>query len=441
MNYALIDSVKSASIAEELGIKKGDLLISINGQSVGDIIDYLIDTADEVVEIAVKHPDDTETVFMIEKEYDEDLGLLFRPSTITPIKRCANNCMFCFIAQMPKGLRPSLYLKDDDYRLSFLSGSYISGTNLQQHEIDRIKRLNLSPLYISVHQTQDRGILIGRNDDFSILSLLQDLSQSGICFHTQIVLCPGLNDGKILVRTLQDLLSLLPNLLSIAIVPVGLTKFRTGLPDLRSFSTAESRNVVNLTADYGDKLVTELGHRIVYASDEFYIKAQLPIPAASYYEKYEQLENGIGMLRLFSDQFSAGLDFRQSEIRAVNFNQKLVIASGRLAGSFLTDLLQQIKDLNDSFRYQVIALENMFFGPLVTVAGLIVGEDLMEYFKKFEDKSALVLIPRSMLQYNSNRFLDDITIPELEKAIGMSVLPVDVDGSCLLQTIIEKGVM
>ncbi|QOR36917.1 DUF512 domain-containing protein [Clostridium sp. 'deep sea'] len=440
MAYALIDSIKENSIAKELGLKQGDKLVTINGQEVGDILDYMIHIADDYLELLVLHEDNTETEFAIEKDFDEDLGIVFTPPTITPITKCHNNCKFCFVSQMPKGMRETLYIKDDDYRLSFLSGSYMTGTNLKQTDIERIKRLNLSPLYISVHQTRDRNSLIRYKKDFDILSFLRDFKESGICFHAQIVLCPGLNDGQVLKQTLDDLNTLMPNLLSLAVVPVGLTKFRENLFDLRPLTKNEARDIIDLCNGYGDKHKADYGKRVIYLSDEIYLKAQKQVPKAGYYEDYSQLENGIGMIRLLIDQFNDSFKENYVKICGLEFKRKITIATGKLAFSYINDLLNEIKKINSTFKYEVLQVENEFFGPLITVAGLIVGQDLITTLKKADVNSAII-IPKNMLQYNSTKFLDDITISDIEKKLKMCISPVEVSGKALLDVIMEKGVM
>ncbi len=440
MTGAVIHSVQSDSIARDLNLQKGDRILSINGNSLGDIIDYYLLLAEEEIDVLVEHVDQTQTLYSIEKDYDDDLGITFSPATITPLKQCHNKCQFCFIDQMPPGHRPTLYVRDDDYRLSFVSGSYITGTNLTETEIKRIISLNLSPLYISVHQTgPQRNKLLGRRTPFDIMALLQRLVDGGILLHTQIVLCPDMNDGEALQHTLEDLITLMPNILSIAIVPVGLTKFRCNLPLMKEYTPDIAAAVIDQADQYGEALLKHYGSRVVYCSDELYIRAHRALPNRAYYETFAQYENGIGMLRLFIDEFEEALNLRQSDIQTRQFVNPIIIASGTLAASYIDQLLSQIREVNPSFTYQVMPITNHFFGSSVTVSGLVTGGDILTTLSDRLGAPARLFIPRNMLQFESELFLDDMTVTEMRERLQFPVDIIEVNGNCLVDALIEKG--
>ncbi|MFP4456518.1 MAG: DUF512 domain-containing protein [Clostridia bacterium] len=437
MKEAIIKSIRENSIAEELELSCGDKVLKINKEPVGDIIDYMIEISDNYIELEVEKKNGELIIFEIEKDYNEDLGLHFDPPTITPIKTCHNNCKFCFINQMPPGLRHTLYIKDDDYRMSFMSGNYITGTNLSDEDIERIIKYNLSPLYISVHQTdKNRDILMGREKSFSIMNLLEKLKDGGIYFHTQIVLVPGYNDGKVLENTLEDLHQLKPNVLSIAIVPVGLTQYRNNLPELNQIDIEVAKETINISKKY----MENYEKNIVFISDEIFIKAQEDIPKAKYYQDYSQLENGIGMLRIFIDQFKEAMLNNQNAIKSANFNKKCLIITGKLTEVYIVRLLNMISKINDKFEYEVISIENKFFGDSVNVTGLLVGSDIINKLNKFSSNNIFVLLPDNTLDYDNIKFLDGITLEEIKNAFSFSIIETNINGESLIKEILKEGV-
>ena len=437
MIKALVESVKENSIADEIGLSQGDVILKINERPVGDIIDYIIETSDNYVELMVKKNNGETIIFEIEKNYNEDLGIFFDPPTITPIKTCQNNCKFCFINQMPPGLRDTLYIKDDDYRLSFLKGNYITGTNLTSDDIERIIKYNLSPLYISVHQTdEDRDILMGRKKSFSIMTLLEKLKEGDIYFHTQIVLVPGYNDGKILENTLKDLHQLKPNIKSVAIVPVGLTKYRDQLAKLDTVNKSIAKETIEIAKRFRDNFEDN----IVFISDEIYIKANEEIPKAKYYQDYSQLENGIGMLRLFIDEFRNALVAYEKEIKQANFQSKCIVITGELTYAYITHLLKMVSDLNNTFDFEVISIKNEFFGDSVNVAGLLVGQDIKSKLNKNKEDGIFVLLPANTLNFENTKFLDNLTLDELKRDFSFPIIETRINGESLIQEILREGV-
>jgi putative radical SAM enzyme (TIGR03279 family) len=430
-----IKYIQEESIASEIGLEKGDVVKRVNNSPLGDIIDYIIATSDDYVEIEIEQMNGDIVIFEIEKEFNEDLGIVFDPPTIEPIKRCQNNCTFCFINQMPPQMRDTLYIKDDDYRLSFLSGSYITGTNITDEDIQRIIDYNLSPLYISVHQTgRERDKLLGRNKSFSIMNFLKKLKAGNIEFHTQIVIVPGLNDGEHLKSTLDDLHSLKPNIVSIAIVPVGLTRFRSNLDQLTPLSNEGARDIVGIAKNYYND------DNIVFVSDEIYAKAEYKMPSEEYYQGYLQLENGIGMVRLLIDEFTSALENFSDIIKKKVFDKKHYVITGTLASNYIEELLYKIKEVNTTFDYKVIAVKNEFFGNSVSVAGLLVGEDIIRALDKLKDDNCKVLIPRNSLNFEKTMFLDDLQLNDLLSKYNFDICVTDIDGTKLIENILNEEV-
>ena len=417
MSKALIGNIKKDSIAYDLGLSKGDYIVKVNNRPIGDIIDYIIETSDNYIELLVEKGDGELFLFEIDKYFNEDLGIHFNPPTITPIKTCQNNCMFCFINQMPPGLRDSLYIKDDDYRLSFLNGNYITGTNLDNKDIERIMTYNLSPLYISVHQTDiNRDVLMGRKKTFSIMKMLRKLKDGGIFFHTQIVLVPGFNDGNVLKNTLKDLNELRPNILSVAIVPVGLTKYRDDLPKINQVNKNVAIETINIANQFNKKRKDN----IVFVSDEIFLKAKLDIPESEYYNDYSQLENGIGMLRLFKDEFEDALEELEKRIRELNFEKKFILITSEITNDYLSNLMKKFQELNEKFQYEIVAVKNNFFGDSVNVTGLLVGNDILSSIdnnKEIIDNNSVIMLSEDTLNFENRKFLDGLTFDKFKKEI------------------------
>ena len=323
----IIESIKQGSIADELGLEPGDELLTINGEKPQDLIDYRFMCADDQLEIEVQKKNDEVWSCEIEKEYDEDLGLGFTSDTFGGIRNCANKCLFCFVDQMPANLRDSLYVKDDDYRMSFLHGNFVTLTNLSEKDLTRIITMRLSPLYISVHTTNPelRVKMLGNKQAGKIMEQLTALAENGIEMHTQIVLCPEVNDGNELERSISDLTGLWPQVKSVAVVPVGLTRYRNDLFMLRKFTAAEAGRLINMVDEFQKKFTRKYGTPLVYLADEFYVMAQKDFPSDDSYGEYPQLENGVGLVRLFYDSFS---ELESSLPDSVEKHVKIALVTG-----------------------------------------------------------------------------------------------------------------
>ncbi|TCO66907.1 DUF512 domain-containing protein [Caldanaerobacter subterraneus] len=427
-----IKDVIKGSIAEELGIQKGDKLISLNGREVIDIIDYRYEMANEFVQVEIEKISGERYVFEIEKDYNEDIGLVFEEEIIDRPKRCRNKCIFCFIDQLPKGVRKSLLFKDDDYRLSFLQGNFITLTNMNEEEIDRIIKYRLSPIYVSIHTTDGdlRARMMRNPNARNIMENLKKLVNNGIEVHGQIVLCPEINDGAKLDKTIKDLSDLYSGVKSVAVVPVGLTDHRHNLYPLRPFTIDEAREVVEQVSSWQEKLKARLGTSFVFLSDEFYVIGDLPIPDYDHYEDFPQIENGVGLMALFKHQFEEAFQRRKRLVR--RSNKPYLIVTGIAAYDFMRNISQKLKSIG--FDIEVMPIVNKFFGKNITVAGLVVGKDIIEQLKG-KAKGKTLVIPRVMLKEGSDIFLDDVKVREVEDALGAEVIVSEVDGREFLQKI------
>jgi putative radical SAM enzyme (TIGR03279 family) len=410
-----IAEVAPGSIAERRGLAPGDRLMSINGREVRDSIDYQFLASEERLSLKVRKPDGTVRSLRIVKEPDDTLGIQLHPFTI---RQCRNKCIFCFVDQMPPGCRRSLYVRDDDYRASFLYGNYITLSNLREDDWERIFTQRLSPLYVSVHTTEPglrMSIMRGRNSA-DILAALNRLAAGGIRMHTQIVLCPGINDGPHLERTIHDLAALFPAVQSIAVVPVGKTDFRKGLYPLRTFSRREARSVIALVRSFADRFKRTHGTRLVFASDEFFIKGGLDVPALSAYEDLPQIENGVGMVAQFLR------DAHRTRLPSHLSPTRLTMVTGASFGPILKKTMQKL-DRTKGISVRIITAENTLFGASVTVAGLLAGRDILKAVKgkRLGDQ---LLIPAAAVKEGEGIFLDDMSIDDLETAVGIPVRPV-----------------
>jgi putative radical SAM enzyme (TIGR03279 family) len=409
-----IADIAPGSTAEGLGIRKGDSIVSVNGEEVHDVIDYQFLVADEHLSITLLTREGRSRKVTLDKEPDDTMGLVFPPLRIT---RCRNKCIFCFVDQMPSGCRKSLYVKDDDYRASFLYGNYITLGALSESGWQRIFEQRLSPLYVSVHSTDPalRSFIIGNRRAPDIMTNLRRLAEGGIRMHTQIVLCPGVNDGRFLDRTIDDLSGLFPAVSSIAVVPVGVTAFRKGLYPLRTFTAREAHAVIRTITRFGNELKKRFGTRVLFASDEFYIKAGVPVPPASFYEDFPQIENGVGMVADFlRDAGRTRMPARIAPLRAT-------IVTGASFSPLLKSALVRFKRVQ-GLSVKLITVPNGFFGPTVTVAGLLTGSDIAAALKG-KRTGDLVIIPADALKEEEQVFLDGMSLDRLGELLNNKVFP------------------
>lgn len=422
----IIDNVDKNSIAEELGVEPGDILVSINNNIITDIIDYKYLITDDFITLTIQKKDGELWDLEIEKDYYEDIGITFTNPLIDKAKNCRNRCIFCFIDQLPKGMRETLYFKDDDSRLSFLQGNFITLTNLSDEEIDRIIKYRLSPINVSVHTTDPelRVKMLNNKNAGRVYDILKRFSEADIEVNCQIVLIPGINDGDNLNKTLRDLSCLYPNVSSVAVVPVGLTKYREGLSKLNVYDYDTANALIEFIHDKQEEYLKDIETRFVFASDEFYIIAKRQVPEYEAYEGFPQYENGVGLIRSFYYEVQEALKGIDNNSTS---NKNFTIATGTLAYDFLKDIANmvtaQIKGLNLS----VVPITNDFFGEKITVSGLVTGKDLINYLKKFHIGDGLI-IPRTMLKSGEEVFLDDITISDVENSLNAKVIISDVDG-------------
>ena len=437
----VIVGMKEGSTAKEIGLKPGDAVLAVNGQPIADMFDYQFYMEDEYVELLIRHEDGEEEIWDIEKDADDDLGIIFSSNLMDDYKSCCNKCIFCFIDQMPPGMRDTLYFKDDDSRLSFLQGNYITLTNMKEEEIDRIIRYRLAPINISVHTTNPelREKMLHNRFAGRVLSYLDKLYEHEIPMNGQIVLCKGWNDKEELRKTIEDLSRYLPFMESVSVVPVGLTKYREGLEKLEPFSKEDADQVIDLIEEWQEKLFLEHGTHFVHASDEWYILAKRPFPEEERYDGYLQLENGVGMMRLLWDEFlEALLERKESESKKSSICEKKVlsIATGNLAYSMIADMAERMMEEFPWLFIHVYAIQNHFFGERVTVSGLLTGQDIIGQLKSKELGQQL-LLPENVLKAEEDIFLDDVSLSELENALQVKVAVVKSNGSDFVDTILK----
>ena len=438
-----ICSVFHGSRAEKAGIKENDILISINGNEINDVLDYRFYLADEHLSLELERDGQVYSTKIKKSEYD-DIGLDFETPLMDKKHSCQNRCIFCFIDQLPEGMRDTLYFKDDDSRLSFLHGNYITLTNLSDKDVDRIIKMHISPVNVSVHTTNPelRVRMMKNKNAGKVLSYLDRFKDAGITVCAQIVLCKGINDGDELTRSMEDLKKLFPALSSCSVVPAGLTKFRDGLYPLEAFSGDECAEVIKQVEDFGSRCLNELGSRLFYAADEFYIKSGLPIPEDEYYEDYAQIENGVGMLRSLECEFSAELDFLLDgrEKHALEKPRTVSIATGAASYGYIRSLAALAESRVEGLKVNVYKIINRFFGESITVSGLLTGIDLADQLKECELGDEL-LLSANTLRAEGDMFLCGMTPTELsDKLGGISISFTKNDGAELLSAIIGQEI-
>ncbi|MBQ8960263.1 MAG: DUF512 domain-containing protein [Ruminococcus sp.] len=426
-----INSVIPGSPADKMGVLPEDILVSINGHKVSDVLDYMYYAADVDVRLSLLRNGAELDVVVKKDEYD-DLGLEFETFLMDKKQSCCNRCVFCFIDQMPPGMRETLYFKDDDARLSFLQGNYVTLTNLEQEDIDRIIQMKLN-INVSVHTTNPELRVKMMHNKYAgeKLRFIRQMAEGGIKLNCQIVCCPGLNDGDELRRSLRDLGELMPNITSMAVVPVGVTKFRKGLYPLTGFTKEGAGETIDIIEEFQQEFLRKFGTRTVFPSDEFYLIAQRPIPPAEAYEDYSQYENGVGMLRSLMDEFDQALDMAEWE----GGERTVSMATGYAPYPIICQLAEKAQERFPGLKCNVYRIRNDFFGETITVTGLITAQDLIAQLKGKELGEQL-LLSSSTVRRDSNVFLDDLTIPDVERELGVEVRVTDSDGFELLDAML-----
>lgn len=434
-NQHIINQVAPDSIAEELEIEVGDILLEINGNKIEDIFDYQYYTQDEYIEVLIQKPSGEEWLLEIDKDYDEDLGISFENGLMDDYRSCHNKCIFCFIDQMPKGMRDTLYFKDDDSRLSFLQGNYVTLTNMSDEDVERIIKYNLSPINVSFQTTNPELRCKMLNNRFAgdALKKAWKLAEAGIMMNGQIVLCKGVNDGEELERSIRDLSKYLPNLESVSVVPVGLSKYRDGLYPLEPFTKEDAKEVLRIIHEWQDKLYPEYGLHFIHASDEWYILAEEELPEEESYDGYLQLENGVGMLRLLMNEFEEGMKQITREVKPTEVS----LVTGILAFPYINKMAEQMMEKYPQLKIHVYAIRNDFFGEMITVSGLLTGQDILAQLKD-KELGERVLLPQNVLKSGEAVFLDDVTLEEFEKALQVQVDIVKSSGQDFIDAILYK---
>lgn len=429
-----VKTVAKGSAAQRQGVLPGETLLAIGENEIMDVLDYRFYQTSRELTLKIQGTDGTVRLVPIKKREYEEIGLEFETYLMDKQHSCRNKCVFCFVDQLPKGMRESLYFKDDDSRLSFLFGNYITLTNLSEHEIRRIIKMHISPINVSVHTTNPELRVKMMKNRFagSSLSLLKRFADAGIKLNCQIVSCPGLNDGPELLGSLTDLEALYPSVECVAVVPVGLTRYREGLFPLTPYTKETAAQTLALIEAFGDKCVKAHGKRIAFAADEFYLKAGRAIPPAEFYEDFDQLENGVGLLALLKDELEFALAETQGD---QTLYRKVTIASGTSAAPFLQELLLQLKAKYPNVQVNVIGIQNDFFGGGVNVSGLVTGADLISQLKG-RDLGDNLLIPSVMLRREGDVFLDDTSTQDVERALSINLTSVPNDGEALLHAIL-----
>lgn len=428
----VIDSIAKKSLAAKKRIAAGDVLLSINGHSIEDVLDYEFYVKETKLTIVIQTEKKQRTIH-IHKAEEQDLGLEFNSYLMDEQHSCHNKCIFCFIDQLPPNLRKTLYFKDDDSRLSFLFGNYITLTNLTEHEVQRIIDMHISPVNISVHTTDPELRCRMMNNRFAgeTLQILRRFADAGLAMNVQLVLCPGYNDGEALTKTMKDLMTYRPAIQSVAAVPVGLTKFREGLTPLRLFTPEECADVIDRMEMMGNTMLEKEGTRLFYPSDEFFLKAGRPIPTDEYYGDFLQLENGVGMFSLFRSQFVTALE----QYEGCPKNSHITIATGCLAAPLLEECVQIAKQKYPTLQVDVKAIRNDFFGESITVAGLVTGGDIVKQLKGI--CGDCLIIPSNMLRSEGDLFLDDMSLEELSNELDIPVFVSDCDGDSFLESLMR----
>ena len=444
----IIYKVTPGSIAEEMEIEAGDVLVSVNGKEIEDVFDFHYAVNDEYLEILIRKADGEEWELEIEKEYNEDLGIEFENGLMDDYKSCTNKCIFCFIDQMPPGMRETLYFKDDDSRLSFLQGNYVTLTNMKDKDLDRIIQYHMGPINISVQTTNPelRCMMLHNRFAGDALKKIDKLYEAGIPMNGQIVLCKGVNDGEELERSIRDLTKYCPCMESVSVVPVGLSKYRDGLYPLEPFTKEDAIQVIDTIEKWQKKCLEEHDLHFIHASDEWYMLAERPLPEEDSYDGYLQLENGVGMMRLLLNEFAEAMEdalaepgYKEEVMEVLNDefdgHHKISLITGRLAAPFLREMAADFMKEFPGYEVEVIDIRNDFFGERITVSGLITAQDLIAQTKD-RDLGNSIAIPCNMLRSGERVFLDDQSVEDVESALQVPVIIVKSSGLALFEAML-----
>lgn len=434
-----ITSIEPNSYAEKAGILAGETLVSMNGKEIHDVLDYRFYETNRLLHIVLRNDNGTERTVELRKRQYDAIGLEFASYLMDEKMSCRNKCIFCFIDQMPPGMRDTLYFKDDDSRLSFLFGNYITLTNVKEQDIQRIIDMHISPINVSVHTTNPELRVKMMKNRFAgeVLKYLPQLAEAGIRLNCQLVLCPGINDGEELRRSLTDLEKLMPSLESVALVPIGLTKYREGLTPLQPYTKEGAAAVIDLVDEFGDRLEKEYGERVMYAADEFYLKAERPIPPPSYYGAFSQIESGVGSMACMEEEFQFALEDGEEAGWFEIEPRRVTLATGMAAKDFIRKLLDEAEGKCHNLKCEVVGIVNDFFGETITVAGLVTGQDMIRQLKG-KDLGDALLIPEVMLRHEKDVFLDDVSVEEVERQLGVPVITVANEGQRLLDAVLGR---
>ena len=444
----IIYKVTSGSIAEEMEIEAGDVLVSVNGKEIEDVFDFHYAVNDEYLELLIRKADGEEWELEIEKEYNEDLGIEFENGLMDDYKSCTNKCIFCFIDQMPPGMRETLYFKDDDSRLSFLQGNYVTLTNMKDKDLERIIQYHMGPINISVQTTNPelRCMMLHNRFAGDSLKKIDRLFEAGIPMNGQIVLCKGVNDGEELERSIRDLTKYLPCMESVSVVPVGLSKYRDGLYPLEPFTKEDAIAVIDMIEKWQKKCLEEHDLHFIHASDEWYMLAERPLPEEDSYDGYLQLENGVGMMRLLMNEFAEAMEdalaepgYKEEVMNVLNDefdgHHKISLITGRLAAPFLRDMAADFMAEFPGYEVEIVDIRNDFFGERITVSGLITAQDLIAQAKERELGNEIA-IPCNMLRSGEHVFLDDQTVEDVQNALQVPVIIVKSSGLALFEAML-----
>lgn len=444
----IIYKVTPGSIAEELEIEAGDVLVSVNGKEIEDVFDFHYAVNDEYLELLIRKADGEEWELEIEKEYNEDLGIEFENGLMDDYKSCTNKCIFCFIDQMPPGMRETLYFKDDDSRLSFLQGNYVTLTNMKDKDLDRIIQYHMGPINISVQTTNPelRCMMLHNRFAGESLKKIDRLFEAGIPMNGQIVLCKGVNDGDELERSISDLVQYCPCMESVSVVPVGLSKYRDGLYPLEPFTKEDAIQVIDTIEKWQKKCLAEHDLHFIHASDEWYMLAERPLPEEDSYDGYLQLENGVGMMRLLINEFAEAMEdalaepeYKEEVMKVLNEefdgHHKVSLITGRLAAPFLREMATDFMKEFPGYEVEVVDIRNDFFGERITVSGLVTAQDLIAQAKDRELGDSIA-IPCNMLRSGERVFLDDQTVEDVQNALQVPVIIVKSSGLALFEAML-----